>query len=353
MEKLDHTELDLFPLLESTPDLVCIAGKDGFFRNINKSVIDKLGYSRAELFSQPIANFIYPEDRELTRRERSKLLGGEPLINFQNRYVAKDNTIVWLDWTSVYFPDKEIVFAIAKDVTERKISEKEFEKEYIKFKGLASHFKKNIEQDRKSFAVELHEEIAQLAAVIKMDIDWIRYNSEDLSDFLKGRVEHALEVSTLLIDRIKRVSFSVSPAMLTDIGLTETLNCLCREFSVLNKIPCYFESSYNEADMTEEIKLDFFRICQEALNEVIKYCDPTAVKIKIEDGDDKVSLYIDAAGNKPGEAQHAAAFPGTNIRELVTSINGNLIIGQDENGSAISVSILKPISVADEIKRYA
>ena len=353
MENLKHLELDLFPLLENTPDLVCIAGKDGYFKNINKAVIEKLGYSKDELFSQPISTFIHPEDKELTGMERSKLLSGKPLINFQNRYVTKENNIIWLDWTSVYFPDKEIVFAIAKDVTERKLSEKELEDGYIKFKGLASHFKRNIEQDRRSFAIELHEEIAQLAAVIKMDIDWIKYNSEELSEFLKGRVEHALEVSTLLIDRIKRVSFSVSPAMLTDVGLTETLHWLCREFSVLNKISCHFKSSYDEADMTEEVRLDFFRICQEALHDIAKKGDAISIEIKLDDSEDKVCLYIATTGNTRSQSQPAEAFSNTNIRELVTSMNGSLTIDQHVNGSMITVCILKPISIADAIKRTA
>ena len=53
-------ELDMFTFFEQTPDLVCIAGKDGFFRNVNLAVIDKLGYSREELLAGPIASLIYP-----------------------------------------------------------------------------------------------------------------------------------------------------------------------------------------------------------------------------------------------------------------------------------------------------
>src|SRR5687768_3861580 len=176
MLPLTTTEFEMFALFELTPDLVCIAGKDGFLRKINPAVIQKLGYTTEELYTRPIASFIHPEDRNMTAQVRAKLLSGEALLNFQNRYITKDGAIVWLEWTSIYIPDKEIVFAIAKDITKRKLQEKEIEDKYKKFKSLATHFKKSIEEDRKYLAVELHEELAQLASVVKMDIHWIKDN---------------------------------------------------------------------------------------------------------------------------------------------------------------------------------
>ena len=144
----------MFTFFEMTPDLVCIAGKDGFFKKVNRAVIEKLGYSEEELFARHISSFMHPEDMEMTMLERTKLLNGTALTDLENRYVTRNGRIVWLHWTSIYLSDKEIVFAIAKDVTERKLAEKEIEEKYQKFKGLATHFKSSIEKDRKNFAIE-------------------------------------------------------------------------------------------------------------------------------------------------------------------------------------------------------
>ena len=114
----DISALELLPFFELTPDLVCIAGKDGYFRRVNQSVITKLEYTEQELFARPIFDFIYPEDKALALEQRKKLIDGKPLVNYQNRYVSKSGKIIWLNWTSVYFPEREVVFAIAKDVTE-------------------------------------------------------------------------------------------------------------------------------------------------------------------------------------------------------------------------------------------
>src|SRR5690606_36470784 len=137
-----------------------------------------------------------------TAEIRGQMLNGNPLINFQNRYTTKNGEIVWLQWTSIYFTDRDMVFAIAKDITERKLIEKEIEEKYKRFESLATHFKANMEKDRKFLAMELHEELAQLASVIKLDIWCIKNNVLALDDISKTKVEHALAVSDLMINAI-------------------------------------------------------------------------------------------------------------------------------------------------------
>ena len=51
MAELKNAELEIFSLFEMTPDLVCIASKDGFFKKINPAVINKLEYTKEELYS--------------------------------------------------------------------------------------------------------------------------------------------------------------------------------------------------------------------------------------------------------------------------------------------------------------
>jgi PAS domain S-box-containing protein len=326
MYRLSSSEFEMHPFFEITPDLVCIASKEGFFRKVNYSVVNKLEYTEQELFARPIASFIHPEDKELTARKRTDLINGTPLVNFQNRYVTKNEGIVWLDWTSIYLPDREIVFAIAKDVTERKKVEKEIEEKYRKFKSLTTHFKTSIEKERKYLAIELHEELAQLASVVKMDIDWLSINTPDLPAASKSRMDHALGVSELLINAIRRISYSISPNMLDDLGLNETLKWLCEEFAILNGIPCLFHSTYNTEHLTHEIQLDLFRICQESLTNVMYHAEANKVEINIAPVGDKVCLSIsdDGKGFEINKQKKTSGLTG--MRKRAVSINGELII---------------------------
>lgn len=332
---------DMFSFFEMTPDLVCIVSKEGFFKKINKAVIEKLGYSRDELFAKPVSSFIFPEDLEITESKRISLLNGEALINFENRYVTRDGEIIWLHWTSFYQPDKELVFAIAKEITQRKSVEKEIDEQYKKFKTLADHFKSRIEKDRKYFSIELHEELAQLVSVIKMDLNSISNQMPDLSGFLKSRIDHASGICELLIHTIQKISFEMSPYMLDNLGLNEALKWLCNDFTVLNNIPCAFESDYNEADLTLEIKIDFFRICQESLSNVMHHAQATSVKISVKDLENAIQLSVTDDG-KGFEVKKQSKISGiANMRVRVASINGKLNI-QSKLGEGTHVSVTIP-----------
>lgn len=340
MDLLKQTDYDVFSFLERTPDLVCIADREGFFKKINQSVIDTLEFTREELLARPISSLIHPEDKKLTSRKRNKLFEGEALVNFENRYVAKSGKVVWLHWTSIYLPDMEVVLAIAKNITVKKQAELEIEEKYKKFKSLASHFKASLEKDRKYLAIELHEELAQLASVVKMDLDWIRHHTPDLPRATQTRIDHALGVSDLLINAMRRISFSISPNMLEDLGLHDTLEWLCNEFSILNGIPCIYESRFNEDLLTYDTQLDFFRICQEALSNIMNHAGASSVKIRLEKLKDEICLTIQDDG-KGFELGKQKITPGlTNIRERVASINGQLKVKTGKGlGTCVCVTI--------------
>ena len=345
MADWSNTEFEGFIFFEMTPDLVCVAGKDGFFKKVNPAVINKLGYTEEELFSRPISSFVHPEDQDLTSHRRTNLLDGNALMNFENRYLTKAGEIIWLGWTSIYFPDKEIVFAIAKDITARKEIESEIEEKYKKFKSLATYFKTSFEKDRKYLAVELHDELAQLACVVKMDIDWVSTDSQNLSVSSKSRIEHALAISNLLIATIRRISFSISPNMLDDLGLDATLEWHCNEFSILNGIPCYFESAYEESDLAKEIRRDFFRICQEALTNVMYHAEASNVHISIEEVDEKITLTITDDGKGFAIDQQKQAPGLTRMRERAASIHGQLTIESESGkGTKVFVTVEKVVS---------
>lgn len=119
------TDYSLLPFFEQNEALLCIAGYDGYFKKINPGLTNLLGYSEEELLSQPINFFIHPEDQELTSQNRDNIRTGKPLLNFENRYITKSGKSIWFLWTSIAKPDQEIIYAIAKNITPRKLMEVE------------------------------------------------------------------------------------------------------------------------------------------------------------------------------------------------------------------------------------
>ncbi len=343
MQHEDSPEIDFFSFFEMTPDLVFIAGKDGFFKKFNQAAKSKLEYSDEELLASPISLFIHPDDRELTASQRIQLLSGKALVNFENRYITKTGTTIWLQWTSTYLKEKELVFAIAKDISEKKKADLLNEELFLKFKNLAFHFKHKIEKDRKYFAVELHEELAQLASAIKLNMEYVVMNSPDVNEEVKNRINNVASISRMMIDNIKKIAFTVSPYILDDVGLSETISWYCKEYSLLNNIPCTFESNFDEKDFTHEMKLDFFRICQESLGNVMRHAAATEVKVVLKDDGNKVYLSVtdNGIGFKPGEIMNTPGL--VSMRELISSIDGELIVQSNPgDGTTIYVSVSKP-----------
>lgn len=119
----DVYNLDLF--FELTPDLMCIAGFDGYFRRINSSVPKALEYSKEELLSRPIHDFMHPEDRDFTLLSREEVKKKKPQTNFENRYITKSGDTIWLAWTAFSDVENELIFAIAKNITHKKKHEEE------------------------------------------------------------------------------------------------------------------------------------------------------------------------------------------------------------------------------------
>jgi PAS domain S-box-containing protein len=101
-------------------DLICIAGTDGYFKQLNPAWERTLGYSLAELTARPYLEFVHPDDRQGTASESQRLVLGGATLDFENRYMAKDGTYRWLSWRATPVPGSGLVYAVARDVSERK-----------------------------------------------------------------------------------------------------------------------------------------------------------------------------------------------------------------------------------------
>jgi len=109
-------------------DMLCIAGTDGYFKRLNPAFFKTLGHTDEELLSRPFLDFVHPEDRDATVSVVAALGQGEPVSEFENRYICKDGSYRWLSWRSQPVPDENLIFATARDVTVAKASQESIQR---------------------------------------------------------------------------------------------------------------------------------------------------------------------------------------------------------------------------------
>lgn len=127
-------ELEKFFAL--VPDLVCVAGTDGYFKRLNPEWEKVLGHTVDEMLARPFTDFIHPDDVQPTFEEVEKQLAGQRTFEFINRYRHKDGTYRWLEWVATPAENGTVLYAAARDITRRRQAEGALALSEEKFRSL-------------------------------------------------------------------------------------------------------------------------------------------------------------------------------------------------------------------------
>lgn len=113
-------------------EMMCIAGTDGYFKNVNPSFIKVLGYSKEEMLERPFIDFVIEEDRQKTATEMEEQFRTGSSLDFENRYRCKDGTVKLLSWQAVRISDdNQMIYASARDITRQREAEDQLNKLWL------------------------------------------------------------------------------------------------------------------------------------------------------------------------------------------------------------------------------
>jgi PAS domain S-box-containing protein len=117
----DQAERDR--LFELSLDMLCVAGFDGYFKQVNPAWSRTLGWSEAELLAFSWKDLVHPDDRRSSREAGKALFSGVPSVCFENRHRCKDGSYRWLSWNAYPVVADQTIFAVVRDITAQKLAE--------------------------------------------------------------------------------------------------------------------------------------------------------------------------------------------------------------------------------------
>ena len=106
-------------IMDNSQDVICTIDDAGRFVTMNEASERLWGYSPAELIGRRYMDLVHPEDRAETERVASDILANGKVVDFVNRYVRKDGSVVNVLWSASWSACEKMLFCVAHDITER------------------------------------------------------------------------------------------------------------------------------------------------------------------------------------------------------------------------------------------
>ena len=119
----EEATADLSRFFQLSVDMLCVATLAGYFKRVSPAFTAVLGWSADELRASPFTEFLHPEDRAATLAAVDHLRGGKQVNDFENRYRCKNGRYRVLEWRAISEPQTGLIYAAARDVTERRALE--------------------------------------------------------------------------------------------------------------------------------------------------------------------------------------------------------------------------------------
>jgi diguanylate cyclase (GGDEF)-like protein/PAS domain S-box-containing protein len=107
-------------ILDQSMDMICTANAAGQFTMVSAASERVFGYRPDEMVGRRFMDFVHPDDHERTTLAATRIIAGLHTVDFINRYLRKDGTVLHVMWSSRWCEQDQLMYAVARDYTEQK-----------------------------------------------------------------------------------------------------------------------------------------------------------------------------------------------------------------------------------------
>jgi PAS domain S-box-containing protein len=301
----------------------------------NSHLCELLGRSKHELIQKDFKEFFLPEGLwPECQAGLDRLIAGGALQYSTNMSAARsDGTSVWVNVVfSLVREDRtnspRSLTAVAKDITSLMQATQSLQDAEVARDELSRRMMSAQESDRTRIARELHDDIGQSLAVLKVQM--LR-SGKPVSDHPQTRHANLDELAAKLekvIYKVSRLSHDLHSSELELLGLAVAVRGHCRECSEKLGIPVHCSCDELQYKLSSIIGLAFLRILQEAMQNVVKHSRAKSITVALTSSDRELSLEIsdDGIGFDLESAKLAAGLGLISMRERIHLIGGQFEI---------------------------
>ena len=329
-------------IAEQTADAVIIHDSDLNVSFWNSSAEKMFGYKKVEILGKS-AMLIIPKNRSSELKENFNAVSKNKVIkNFETQRLAKNGQLIDVSISASALIDPKSKKIIGDIVSIRDISEKLIAKksqlQLEKNRQLTAIIQDHIEDERRSLARELHDELGQYVSAIKIFAQNITNRSKGKDNDIQESSISVTAAANQIYDGMHNIIRKLRPGSLDNLGLKDTLKDLVASWQKQHKgLDIILIADANLDNLGEAININVYRIIQEAMNNCLKHADATKVNILIEIKNK--NLFLEFSDNGVGFNKSILSktkqFGLVGIQERVNSLRGRFELITKKNKGTI------------------
>ncbi|MDN4052374.1 PAS domain-containing sensor histidine kinase [Massilia sp. YIM B02763] len=233
---------------------------------------------------------------------------------------------------------------VMRDVSERRRVQDKLSRSHDQLRQLSAALQTIREEERTHIARELHDDLGQLLASLRMDLTLLQQSPDTTTSNL--RLMQGMEANLLTaITSLRRIASNLRPRALDEGGLYFALQGLRDDFVERYAIPCTLLADEAELRLDDAASTAIFRIVQEALTNIARHAEATRVAMNLFRLNDELLITIrdDGRGIRPEDMEKAESLGLIGMRERVWAMHGDITIGAD-TPTGTRIDIMLPVS---------
>jgi signal transduction histidine kinase len=264
---------------------------------------------------------VHPDDRDSIRQAVERAFQGDGEYRVEFRAPQPDSTIRWIGARGrVEFDGKGKpvrMRGVSIDITERRRAEEEAH-------DLSGRLISAQEDERARLARALHDDITQRLALLAIDAG--RKESGVADATVKQAFRSMRRDLAQIGEDVHALCYALHPSILQDLGLIEALKAECDRFRSVEAIPVIFRAEEILDEPPRPVALCLYRIAQEALRNVVRHADASAIEVDLRfvDGGLQLSVRDNGVGFDPARKHARPSLGHASMRQRVSLVGGEL-----------------------------